>query len=283
MPDSNIYLPHHRFGIGLFTYTQRHSMLIPHYHDTYEFYLQLEGERYILFHENCYKLTKGDLVIIEPYILHMTESKESEYTKRYLMNMYAPLMKNILTDDELDNLLSKIHTGVIHLNDEQFDYASHIFYNINKSFWRNDHIRTKLLYTATLQLLDFLGDLDASAHVYDDSNINKAVIKALNYIHNNYMKNITLDFICEYANMSKSNFCLVFHKTTSETFIQYLNHIRITHVHRLLAETDLKVYEIAERTGFPTTSYMISIFKQINGISPKQFRMNKKLLKNKID
>ncbi len=272
MKDSIFYAPHHRFGIGLLEYHTAHSMKRPHYHDAYEFYLQLEGERYILFHENCYKLKKGDLAVIDPYVLHITESRESTYAKRYLMNMYAPLMTNLLTERELDSLLSKIHTGVIHLDDKQLDYATHIFYTINEFFQRTDQLSTKLLYSATFQLLDFLSHLKLSPAIYDDSNINKAVIKALDYVQNHYMDNITLDFISDYVNMSKSNFCLMFHKSVGETFIQYLNHIRISHVHRLLAETDLKVYKIAERTGFSTASYMTSVFRQINGISPNEFR-----------
>ena len=98
------------------------------------------------------------------------------------------------------------------------------------------------------------------------------VLTALEYVHSHYQENITLDFIAKHVSMSKSNFCLVFHKAVGETFAHYLNHVRISHAHRLVCETKLSVREIAEKTGFSSSSYMISVFKKFTSKTPQELR-----------
>jgi LacI family transcriptional regulator len=46
----------------------------------------------------------------------------------------------------------------------------------------------------------------------------------------------------------------------------------LTVVQRLLAETDLPLYQIAERAGFEHVEYLSVVFKRELGKTPKQFR-----------
>ena len=58
------------------------------------------------------------------------------------------------------------------------------------------------------------------------------------------------------------------------SFSDYINYIRISEAQKLLITTDLDMSEIAEHTGFSTSSYFIEQFRKRKGISPKQFRLN---------
>jgi len=44
------------------------------------------------------------------------------------------------------------------------------------------------------------------------------------------------------------------------------------HAKLLLTSTGCKIYEIAEQTGFNNTSYFSFVFKNMFGVSPKEFR-----------
>ena len=52
----------------------------------------------------------------------------------------------------------------------------------------------------------------------------------------------------------------------------YIKQIRIEAAKRLLSETDMPVSDIAMKTGFSTTKYFSSVFKEATGMSPKTFR-----------
>jgi LacI family transcriptional regulator len=48
--------------------------------------------------------------------------------------------------------------------------------------------------------------------------------------------------------------------------------IRFSHVERLLAQTDLTLEAIAERTGFQHMQYMAEAFRKRAGITPGEYR-----------
>lgn len=65
----------------------------------------------------------------------------------------------------------------------------------------------------------------------------------------------------------------LFKKELGEKFSQYVQRIRMEKAKRLLAETDLKTYEIAERIGLGKyPQYFSQAFKKHTGVSPTEFR-----------
>ena len=51
-----------------------------------------------------------------------------------------------------------------------------------------------------------------------------------------------------------------------------MNGIKLKRAKLLLLTTDLKVYEIAEQVGFEDMNYFSQRFKQIVGVTPRQFK-----------
>ena len=96
--------------------------------------------------------------------------------------------------------------------------------------------------------------------------------KAIDYIHSNYMKDITLENASTYTNLSKSYFSQVFKKETNENFVVYLTKLRIEKAKSLLAETDFKIYDISARVGIDNYRYFTKIFKEITGLTPVEYR-----------
>ena len=264
------FIEHQRIGIG--HVENNFSMDRPHYHDTYEIMLIESGERNITIENVKKHLTAGDMIFIEPYIMHIAESEQEKSCRRYTMNIFAPIMSSILSDNDIKRLLGGTNTFVTHLDEKELDTAIHILDRIYNYFNRKDKDAKKLIYCAIYEIIDFVYRIRPTDSMFTHHTENNAVLKALQYVHTNYYEQINLDFVADYVNMSKSNFCLVFKKTIGETFADYLNHVRVSHVHRLLLETDLSLKEIAENTGFTTASYMTSVFKKFNNITPSKLR-----------
>ena len=57
-------------------------------------------------------------------------------------------------------------------------------------------------------------------------------------------------------------------------FRKYLNDMRIEHAKKLLLTTTHSINEIAEMSGFTSSSYFISIFKSAEKVTPNKFRAN---------
>lgn len=63
------------------------------------------------------------------------------------------------------------------------------------------------------------------------------------------------------------------------SFLDYLNKVRIEKAKELLANTDLKVWEIAEKVGYKNPKHFARIFKDITGLTPNEYRDAQKRLK----
>lgn len=98
------------------------------------------------------------------------------------------------------------------------------------------------------------------------------VAKALEYIRQHYLETLTLQQVADYVHVSKNYFSILFKKTTDQNFIDYLINLRIQKARELLTSTDLKIYEVAEQSGFNDVKYFSKLFKKITGFSPIDYR-----------
>ena len=110
--------------------------------------------------------------------------------------------------------------------------------------------------------------------VHNEKNV-VTLKKALAYIRNSYDTPITLMDIANSAGISPKYLCTFFKEMTGKTPFEYLNAYRIERAARKLINTDLPVTQIAYMCGFNDLSYFIKTFKQIKGVTPKNFRKSR--------
>lgn len=101
---------------------------------------------------------------------------------------------------------------------------------------------------------------------------NCAIYPVVEFIKNNYMKNIGVCEMADVIKMSESNLYAVFKKATGSSPIKYLNQYRLTIACELLHKTDYSIKEIAEKVGIPDQFYFSKLFKSKHSISPQQYR-----------
>ena len=85
-------------------------------------------------------------------------------------------------------------------------------------------------------------------------------------------ENITLSDLGEIFGINYSSLSNIFSSATGQTIIEYLTFIRILHAKELLINTDKKIYEICSEIGYTEQKYFIKRFRQIVGVTPKEYR-----------
>lgn len=75
------------------------------------------------------------------------------------------------------------------------------------------------------------------------------------------------------VNLSASHFSALFKRQTGYAPIDYFIRLRLHQACQLLDNTDLSVKEIAVRLGYDDPFYFSRIFKALNEISPREYRM----------
>ena len=108
----------------------------------------------------------------------------------------------------------------------------------------------------------------------DDSSESRRIQKVINYLHENYQKEIRLIDVAKHVNMSEVSFSRFMKKRTGKNYIEYLNDLRLGIASRHLVDTTKTIAEISYECGFNNLSNFNRIFKKRKGVTPKEFREN---------
>ncbi|MBQ8552526.1 MAG: AraC family transcriptional regulator [Clostridia bacterium] len=100
------------------------------------------------------------------------------------------------------------------------------------------------------------------------------VNEIITWTEENYGTSITLDDISHRFGYNKSYFCEMFKAATGETYLKYLNNVRISAACAML-KAGTPVKETGRLCGYETDSYFIALFKRVLGITPKQYQLGK--------
>lgn len=90
-------------------------------------------------------------------------------------------------------------------------------------------------------------------------------------------QNFSQEILCDHLGVSASYFSSTFKREIGTSFVQYLTMIRMERAKKLLKNTDLKTYEIADATGFSDPNYFSFCFKRYEGCSPSQYRQKMRI------
>ena len=102
----------------------------------------------------------------------------------------------------------------------------------------------------------------------------KNIETVVSFIENNLQDNLTVEYISQNVNISKSVIYKAFREYFNCTLKEFVNNKRIEKSVKLLTETDMLIEEIAQTTGFSSSAYFASLFKKEKRISPLKFRKN---------
>lgn len=101
-----------------------------------------------------------------------------------------------------------------------------------------------------------------------------SVIKEVKfYIEDNFSReDFSFQDAADHVNLSVPHLSRMFRKEMGVTFIDYLTSVRIRKAIELLHNGELKIYEIAELTGYANQHYFSNVFKKNLGVSPAEYR-----------
>ncbi|MCD7964352.1 MAG: AraC family transcriptional regulator [Clostridiaceae bacterium] len=118
-----------------------------------------------------------------------------------------------------------------------------------------------------------LENVGKSEKMYSDS-----VNRTLDFIKNNYHRDLTLEDIANEVYLSAGYLSSIFKEETGCTVIEYMTGVRMKKATELLFEIPvIKVKDIAERLGYHNVQSFIRYFKKYYGVAPAEFRKRQQI------
>jgi AraC-like DNA-binding protein len=255
----------------------RTSMAADHYHNHYEIYYQLAGERYYFIKDRSYYIKKGDIVVIDMLELHKTTFAGAVEYERMLINFrkeylsdYINFMKDI---NPFEVFRKPINIYSFTLAEQ--NYIEQLLYRMQDEYEKRLEGHDTYLKVSLIELLILLNRSSEKIqhrHMEYPSALHKKISQIASYINNNYSSQLTLNMVAQNFKVSPYYFCRTFKEVTGFTFTEYLNTTRVKEAQKLLLQSNFKVIDIAEKVGFESSTHFGRIFKSRMGVSPLQYR-----------
>lgn len=243
------------------------------YQDAKQIFSQASPDNPILFFEDM----SGDMSLKN--VFNMSLFKED------IRKAYAEFDEKALYD---------IFTSIIELFGNQsahyvqaLDAAGNILYlslsllnngeQIVSGIFQNKSNGYRSLYelTSVEQILDWLklfrDGLCKSFATYNKDYKNHIVINVKKYINDHIEERLTLNKVAEAFNISPNYLSVLFSKYNDTGFSDYINQSKIEAAKKMMADGNLKVYEISDLLGFESAFYFSRVFKKITGVSPRDY------------
>lgn len=96
--------------------------------------------------------------------------------------------------------------------------------------------------------------------------------KIVEYVTQNFYKDITIQSLSRDYAMNANYLCQLFRRELGMTFTDYITGMRMNYSKELLEKTELTLEEIAGMSGYTDYFYFIRVFKKMTGSSPGQYR-----------
>lgn len=130
------------------------------------------------------------------------------------------------------------------------------------------------------EIKSYLGSLiqwaTEAAEKLQTKRVNKAVKEIQEYVAEKLaVSELSLTSTAKAFYMNPSYLSRIFKQETGQTFVEYLTKSRMEKAIKLLKETDLKAYQIAEEVGITDPHYFGICFKKYTGLSINDFRLKK--------
>jgi len=137
------------------------------------------------------------------------------------------------------------------------------------------HLKAFADYTA-LSIENLLNEMKLQAGLLDtikkSPNSHRIINKARIYLEKNYQYQLMVEDVAREMSISTSYFKKIFKRDIGYTFSNYLNIIRIQKAKEILIKSKLSITEIAFDIGYNDSNYFSTVFKNIEGISPREYR-----------
>lgn len=256
-----------------------YSMVDRHFHDTYELYYLLEGQRYYFIDRQTYLVKAGDVVMIKPNQIHKTSMAEESYHNRILLQIDGQAMDPFLRACKMGGM-ETVYSGdamILTIPERERPDIENLLFQIQREMKEKQRqyevgVRLKLaeLFLTLLRSQKRVPLLEEKQKVQTWKH--QKVHEVADYLLNHPETEESLEELAKRFYISKSYLSRIFREVTSFTVNEYKNINRIKKSQQLLVHSTYSITEISEILGFENLTYYERVFKKYAGMTPLKYR-----------
>lgn len=261
------------YDIFFWVFDEKSNFAAPHWHSAIEISYVMDGSIDVMLPNYAVTLHPGDINLVDSTVIHSVKSIYGN--KAILIQLPYPLLERYIPDFDSFLFFFDCHAA----DAESVKKRSALIQTIKEMQFvfeqqpKNGNLKfNSLVFDLLYQLCNnFAHPKQASRRALDGKHFDriKAVMK---YTSEHYKEQITLSEIATVAAFQEEYFCRFFKKNVGITYFQYLNELRMSHIHQDLITTDLPLKTILDKHGFTNYKVFRRLFFEEYHTTPGQYR-----------
>jgi AraC family transcriptional regulator len=237
--------------------------------------IEIDGQEKILKKGNMYLVPSYTLAnyrcehSMEQTYMHIAEKLRMPVSLKQQSELFFEVKAEALDQMLIERLLVlNMDKKLITTNPRNEAYVPQIDVSVNSRNMETQGILLQLMAR-------FVDKPKSSFNI--SSNKNQKIAIALENIHLNFHKNLSVAQLAAEVHINEDYFSRLFKKVTGFLPNAYLTKVRLEKAQQLLLFSDESVTEIAYKSGFNNRTYFAKVFKEATNKSPKEYRMREEI------
>ena len=265
-----------RYGIAPVAISENteHYDTAPHIHGEIELLLVEAGRAEITVSDRSFKVTEGEMVIVNPMDVHSIRADRSlPYHQKCICFDTSLIADKSLAGELLsgDSIIAEYYSKGLAVTRKLKECFESLFLAVTKN-------SDSLLFESVAYVsLIFAALKDEGLIKRKTAKGKKAAFsrKVQEYLSLHYSEGITSEDAAREMFYTQSYFCRLFREHFGVSFLEYLSMYRIS-VSKAMMTGEDSITRIAEAVGFLDLSYFSKCFKRLVGVSPTEYRKSQK-------
>ena len=239
------------------------SMSDKHYHSCLEVCFIESGGGNCIIDDSLCDFTEGDVMIIHPAQIHRS-TYSSKTRSRFVLYV----------NDE--DFIGDFENALGNVNIFRNSYLSKSFHRLFEKIMSECENRDEMSQRlAGGYLYEVLSLIVRNENQYKKGFVFSLFVEKTVDIINREFSNseLSISLIAKRLSVSREYLSRIFKKETGIDLSKYITNMRISHAEQmLLSKKDKSITAIAYSCGFCDSNYFSSVFKRMNGITPREFK-----------
>lgn len=249
-----------------------------HYHNGYELFYFERADAQLLINHQIHSIRDGDLVLINPFVMHTAYRLFPGRYERYYINIATTEMDQAFHQMGLDKLLVPLlQKSCMQLNlntsadlDRLRILHMNALYQKRPTLWRERFMGELVLLVTKMVQAQSANNSEQTGK--PDPFSSRRIYRLLAYVDEHFRENQSLSDLEQHFFISRYHICRLFKKETGLTLSQYVNRKKISLAQQLLKDPDLTVNAVGQEVGFHSPQHFSQVFKTLTGMTPSDYR-----------
>lgn len=270
------------YQVEVFDANRHFEVSYPHKHDFYEVLFLTRGSGIHIVDGNQYEIKPPCIFFLSPGQAHKLELSNDigGYIFLFTAEFYLLSQANKNKLLELPFFFSVEQTNPPLQLDEGLEtsFLTQLFYRGVRESREKDLSNESVIRSLLDLILEICNQLYPEELSVVQNTTGHILVKGfLQLIEENYQKNLTINEYAYLLHITPNHLTQMVKQVTGNTSAKLLQNKVIIETKRLLIHTEMTVTEISDYMNFSDQSYFTKFFKKSCGITPLQYRKNKRI------